>query len=81
MLGVGPMTQVSIETAGDQLDQLVEQAARGEDVVLLKGSEAVARIVPIRHAQGPRRPGTARGLILHIADDFDAPLEEFKDYS
>lgn len=27
----------------------------------------------------PRQPGSAKGLIV-IADDFDAPLDDFKDY-
>jgi hypothetical protein len=27
----------------------------------------------------PRQPGSARGLIW-MADDFDAPLDDFKDY-
>ena len=27
----------------------------------------------------PRQPGSAKGLIW-IADDFDAPLDEFRDY-
>jgi hypothetical protein len=24
--------------------------------------------------------GSMKGLVVHIADDFDAPLEDFKDY-
>lgn len=27
-----------------------------------------------------RKFGAMKGLILHMADDFDAPLEDFKDY-
>jgi len=27
-----------------------------------------------------RRFGSMKGLVEHIADDFDAPLEDFKDY-
>jgi Protein of unknown function (DUF2281) len=27
----------------------------------------------------PRRPGSAKGMI-HMADDFDAPLEDFQEY-
>ena len=33
-----------------------------------------------RHAQPPaREPGSARGQVW-MADDFDAPLDDFKDY-
>jgi hypothetical protein len=28
----------------------------------------------------PRKFGSMKGLVVHIADDFDAPLEDFKDY-
>ncbi len=27
-----------------------------------------------------RRFGSMKGLVVHIADDFDAPLEDFEDY-
>lgn len=27
-----------------------------------------------------RKFGSMRGLVVHIAEDFDAPLEDFKDY-
>ena len=29
---------------------------------------------------GQRRPGDLKGLIIYMADDFDEPLEDFKDY-
>lgn len=28
----------------------------------------------------PRKFGSMKGLVKHIADDFDAPLEDFEDY-
>lgn len=62
-----------------RLAELVRQAALGEDVILTEGGTPVAKIVPITHAQGPREFGSARGLI-HMADDFDAPLEDFREY-
>lgn len=27
-----------------------------------------------------RKFGSMKGLVVHIADDFDAPLEDFEDY-
>jgi hypothetical protein len=27
-----------------------------------------------------RKFGSMKGLVVHIAEDFDAPLEDFKDY-
>jgi antitoxin (DNA-binding transcriptional repressor) of toxin-antitoxin stability system len=47
--------------------------------VLRQDGEAVAKIIPLRRARAPRRPGSARGLI-HMAEDFDATPEDFRDY-
>ncbi|HEX6371033.1 MAG TPA: type II toxin-antitoxin system prevent-host-death family antitoxin [Longimicrobium sp.] len=70
---------IDLDSARTQLPELVRQAARGEDVILTEGGEPVARIIPVMRAQGPREFGSARGLI-HMADDFDEPLDEFRDY-
>lgn len=70
---------IDLHHAQTQLSELVRQAARGEDVILTEDGEPVAKIIPINRFRGPREFGSARGLI-HIADDFDAPLEDFSDY-
>ncbi len=57
--------------SGDDFDQLVERAARGEAVVVARHGRPVARLVPL--GAGPRRPGSLKGRI-RIAPDFDAPL-------
>ena len=31
-------------------------------------------------ARKPRQFGCMKGLVIYMADDFDAPLEDFKDY-
>lgn len=70
---------IDLNQAPMQLRELVRQAARGEDVVLTEAGQPVARIIPISRPRGTREFGGARGLI-HMADDFDDPLEEFEDY-
>jgi prevent-host-death family protein len=72
------MSPVDLEQAKEHLDELVEQAARGEEVVITRNSRPLARLVPIEHRKA-RQFGSAKGLI-EIADDFDAPLEDFRDY-
>ena len=68
------MHQISIEDAAGRLPQLIAEAGKGEDVVLMQNNQPVARLVPVApDLSRPRRePGSARGIILHIADDFDA---------
>jgi prevent-host-death family protein len=70
---------IDLHHAQTQLSELVRQAARGEDVILTEGGEPVAKIIPISRARGPREFGSAKGLI-HMADDFDAPLDDFREY-
>ena len=74
------MGEHSIDLAHARLAELVQKAARGEEVILTQGGEPVARIVPISRVQGPREFGSARGLI-RIAEAFDAPLTEFREYT
>lgn len=71
---------IDVSQARERLAELVRDAARGEDVILTEGGEPVARIIPIAGAQGPREFGSARGMI-HMADDFDAPIEDFREYT
>lgn len=70
---------IDLTSAPPQLRELVEEAARTGEVVLTSGGEAVAKIIPLRRSRAPRRPGSARGMI-HMAEDFDATPEDFKDY-
>jgi antitoxin (DNA-binding transcriptional repressor) of toxin-antitoxin stability system len=70
---------IDLSQAPDQLRELVEEAARAGEVVLTRGGQIVARIVPVKREPQGRQPGSARGLI-HMAEDFDATPEDFRDY-
>ena len=70
---------VDLTDAPQQLRELVDEAARSGEVVLTRGGEAVAKIIPLQSARAPRRRGSARGMI-HMADDFDATPEDFREY-
>jgi prevent-host-death family protein len=70
---------VDLSDAPQRLRELVDEAARAGEIVLTRGGEAVAKIVPLRTARVPRRRGSARGMI-HIADDLDATPEDFREY-
>ncbi len=76
------MTSLSIQEAQAQLPDLVHGLAKGDEVMIIENDKAIARIVPIveQPPQAGRRPGTLRGTVLYMAPDFDAPLEDFKEY-
>lgn len=71
---------VDLKDVPQRLLELVDEASRSGELVLTHEGEAVAKIIPLRRARAPRRPGSARGLIVHMADDFDATPEDFHDY-
>jgi prevent-host-death family protein len=66
---------VNLYEAKTRLSELVERAARGEEVVIAKAGQAKARLVPLERARRPRKPGAWKGQVV-IAADFDAPLPE-----
>lgn len=78
------MSQVLLEDPNSQLARLVEQVSRGEEVIILRDSTPVAKIVPLPEEKPKEKPvshfGNAKDILIYMADDFDAPLEDFKDY-
>jgi prevent-host-death family protein len=66
---------VGIHEAKTQFSKLVARAEQGEEIVVRRGDKPVAKIVRYEPV-APRRPGALRGRI-HVAEDFDAPLEDF----
>jgi prevent-host-death family protein len=75
------MTTVTVEQAQTRLTELIDKARTGEEIVITRDEQPVARLTG-EAAPSPkqRRAGTLRGTILYMAADFDAPLEEFKEY-
>ena len=73
------MSQITLEDASSQLARLADQASRGEEVILLRDTTPVAKIVPVPEDKPEERPashfGNAKDVLIYMADDFDAPLE------
>ncbi|QXD17249.1 type II toxin-antitoxin system prevent-host-death family antitoxin [Rhodocaloribacter litoris] len=72
------MSQIEIDQAKSRLEELIEQAARGEEIVITRNDRPVARLLAV--VPGRRREfGSAKGKIW-MSEDFDEPLEDFRDY-
>jgi antitoxin (DNA-binding transcriptional repressor) of toxin-antitoxin stability system len=75
------MNTISVQDAQGKLSELIHGLTPGEEVILTENDQPVARLTlaasPVRK---PRRPGTLRETVLDMAPDFDAPLEDFKEY-
>ena len=72
-------TTFDLAYASPDLRELVEEAARTGELVLTRGGEAVAKIVPLHRTLAAREPGSARGMI-HMAVDFDTTPEDFGEH-
>jgi prevent-host-death family protein len=65
--------QINIYEAKTRLSQLVDLAAKGEDIIIARAGRPVARLVAWRPHPVARKPGRMRGRV-RVARNFDAPL-------
>ena len=74
------MATVTIEEAQAKLRELIDGLAPGEEVIITRNQQPVAKLVgqqqPMRK---PRQPGSAKGKLVILTED-DAHLEDFKEY-
>ena len=71
--------QVKLDEAKARLADLIEAAIKGEEVFILKNDHPVVQLVPLEPPKRHPRFGSAKGLVV-MAEDFDAPLEDFNEY-
>ncbi|MGD9511550.1 MAG: type II toxin-antitoxin system Phd/YefM family antitoxin [Geminicoccaceae bacterium] len=69
------MTTVTLDAAKTDLARLIDQALRGEEVVIAQGDKPAVRLVPVEAPKPRRVPGTLKGK-LEVPDSFFDPLPE-----
>ena len=72
--------QVNIHEAKTQLSKLIQAALNGRQVIIARGNKPVVRLEVLPEARSNRAIGNAKDLILSMADDFDEPLDDFREY-
>jgi prevent-host-death family protein len=74
------MGTITIEEAQAKLSEVIDKLAPGEEVIITRNEQPVAKLVgQQRPKRQPRRPGSAKGKLVILAED-DAHLQDFKDY-
>lgn len=73
------MHRIELDEAKAQAADLFQTALDGEEVLITQNDRPVLKLVPISGAKLRRQSGSAKGLIA-VAEDFDAPLEDFAEY-
>jgi antitoxin (DNA-binding transcriptional repressor) of toxin-antitoxin stability system len=74
------MSTISLEDAQAHLGELISGLNPGEELLIAQAGQPLARLVKSERTSWPCKAGTAKDRILWIAPDFDAPLEEFREY-
>ena len=67
--------QVNVYEAKTRLSDLLNQVEGGEEIVIARAGRPVARLVPLRPAREPRRPGLMRGKIRIEYGFDDTPVD------
>jgi prevent-host-death family protein len=75
----GIMQTATIEEVQAQLPTLLEQVAKGEEVVIVSAGEPVGRLIPPGPTPAGRILGRGRGKLISYVDD-DEHLKDFEDY-
>lgn len=73
------MQQVDITDAQTQINQLLQSALQGEEVIITCNNQPILKLIQILPVTKRRQRGSAKDQIW-MALDFDAPLEDFKEY-
>lgn len=76
------MTTVTLQEAQARLAELIHGLAPGEEIVITDNGQPLAKLVatPPAPSKKPRQLGTMKGSVVYMAPDFDAPLEDFREY-
>jgi antitoxin (DNA-binding transcriptional repressor) of toxin-antitoxin stability system len=69
-----------VSAAQSHLSQVIAGLTPGETLVLVENGAPVATLTKVPRTQWPSKAGSAKGTGYWMAPDFDAPLEEFREY-
>ena len=73
------MQKVALKDAETRLSELIGMVAGGEEVIITKDDGTGFKIIPFLHKRPCPKFGSEAGLI-EMSDDFDEPLDDFKEY-
>ena len=74
------MLNIDIKQADQCFSDLIEQSEKGTEIIITRKGKPIVRLIAVSGKQKKKRLfGSAKDYIK-IADDFDKPLQDFKDY-
>ncbi len=72
------MLQITATQAANQLHKLLNEAAQGQDIVIIDDDGLTFKLVALPHMPKPIF-GSAKGLVI-LGPDFDKPIEGLEEY-
>ena len=70
---------MTIDQAAAKLNEIVGSLGPGDEIVLTRDNQPVAKIVGQPARPVARQPGNCKGMLTIVSED-DEHLEDFKDY-
>lgn len=74
------MTTISLDEAKNALPELLRGLHPGEEMIIADQGEPLARLKKLDRKSWACKAGSYRKSEFWMAPDFDAPLEEFREY-
>ncbi len=69
------MDPINIHLAKTQLSKLIEAAERGEEIIIARASQPVAKLVALQNQRPSRKAGSMKSL-FEVPESFFDPLPE-----
>lgn len=73
------MSTITLDEARTNLDQVIGRLQPGEEILIVDQGQPVPQVRKVGRTSWPCKAGSAAGRI-RMAPDFDAPLEDFREY-
>src|SRR5581483_10012809 len=74
------MSNITLDELQARLPQLLQELLPGEEITITDHGQPVAQMKKVERTSWPCRAGCYKKADFRMAPDFDAPLEEFKEY-
>ncbi len=74
------MSTVTLEEAKARLDELIARLQPGEEILITEHEKPLAQVKKAERTSWPCKAGSYRKAEFWMAPDFDAPLDDFKEY-
>jgi antitoxin (DNA-binding transcriptional repressor) of toxin-antitoxin stability system len=74
------VSTLNLDEAQARLREIVAELQPGEEIVLIDNGQPLAKLVKTERTSWPCKAGSAKDTVHWMAPDFNAPLDEFKEY-